>query len=282
MFRLCRYTTFQWIDELVVPNAAFVAGMIAMAHPPAPNVARGPGMARVFLSWMFSRSIPFQVFLTKRVKTVFRQPRHKIRNPTRPRNPYNMSEQSLTLVMNTDLLVVPPVKAETQVSGMSGASTVVTEVFSDDSSSSDDEHRRVSFGAIQVREYERVVGDHPDTRIGVPLSIGWGYIEHDMIPIEKYESERSSKGNLRMSSITRKNILHNVFGIPEEELRDAEKEVQKIKKGRERSNKQSNLGAKSESAILGLRRKTKSFLDMKTIVKSVAAMASYGVVSPYM
>ena len=190
-----------------------------------------------------------------------------------------MSDQHQSLMMITDALTLSQVKSDARVSDMSGNSTVGTD-FSDDSQSmSCDEDRRVSFGAIQVREYERMVGDHPDTRIGVPLTIGWGYVEHDTISIDKYESERSSKGNLRMSSITRKNILHNVFGIPEEELRSAEKEVQKIKKARQRSNKQSKLGAKSESALNGFRNRAKQLFSVDGFIKSVSVMASYGAVS---
>ena len=81
-----------------------------------------------------------------------------------------------------------------------------------------------------------------------------------------------------MSSITRKNILHNVFGIPEEELRAAEKEVQMIKKGRERTNKQSKLGAKSESVFKGLRRSVKKVINAEAFIKGLSAMASNGMV----
>lgn len=178
--------------------------------------------------------------------------------------------------MQTQALGIPPVKSATQLSEMSADLTVRTE-FSD--SDSFDGDRRVSFSAIQVREYERIVGDHPDTRIGVPLTLGWGYIEHNTLPIDTYESERTSKGTLRMSSITRKNILHNVFGVPEEELRAAEKEVQKIKKSRERTSKQSDLGAKSESALKGFRRRVKKVLNAEAFIKGLSAMASNGMVT---
>jgi hypothetical protein len=169
---------------------------------------------------------------------------------------------------------LPPVKSESQLSEMSADVTVATEA----SESTFDSDRRVNFGGIQVREYERVVGDHPDTKIGVPLTIGWGYFELETVPIEQYESDRVPKGNLRMSSITRKNILHNVFGVPEEELRDAEKEVQKIKKGRQRTNKQSKLGAKSESVFKGLRRSLKKVLSAEAFIKGLSVAASNGMV----
>jgi hypothetical protein len=47
-----------------------------------------------------------------------------------------------------------------------------------------------------------------------------------------------------MSSITRKNVLHNIFGILEEELRAAEKEIQKIRKQRDGNKNQSKIAGK--------------------------------------
>jgi len=107
--------------------------------------------------------------------------------------------------------------------------------------------RSVSFGPIHVRQYERIVGDHPVTKVGVPLSIGWGYYEDDIYPdgvsIERYECDRIHKGKIRMSSITRKNLLLNVFGLPEKEILQAEKRSKKLRKERERG------AAKPESTL---------------------------------
>ncbi|KAL3917326.1 MAG: hypothetical protein SGILL_004763 [Bacillariaceae sp.] len=96
----------------------------------------------------------------------------------------------------------------------------------------------VSFGDVQVREYERIVGDHPDVKVGVPLSISWAFVQKEPMSLEQYEDLPKRRGNLRMTSITRKNILHNVFGIPEEEIRQAEVENRKINKKREQTSKQ--------------------------------------------
>jgi len=123
----------------------------------------------------------------------------------------------------------------------------VTTNETDTISSSARELRSVSFGPIHVRQYERIVGDHPDTRIGVPLSIGWGYYEDDNYPdgvsIERYEADRIRKGKIRMSSITRKNMLLNVFRLPEHEVLQAEKRSKKLLKERKRTT------ARSESTM---------------------------------
>lgn len=110
--------------------------------------------------------------------------------------------------------------------------------------------KSVSFGSIEIREYTRIVGDHPDVKIGVPISIGWAFYQREAIPLDVYEANRHPKRViLRLSSIARKNMLRNIFDIPEKEITSAEKEIQKIQKQRERSIKQSKVGAQVEDVI---------------------------------
>jgi hypothetical protein len=172
-------------------------------------------------------------------------------------------------------MTITPVKS---LSNMSDCSTDQT--VSSDMDSSSHSSRKVSFGSIHVREYERVVGDHPDTRIGVPMSIGWGYHVKEAVEIDTYEANKKPKIMLRMSSITRKNLLHQVFGIPEAELREAEKEIQKIKKSREHSLKQNRISARTESAFKGVGRKMRKALSVKSLYKGFSAAASGGMMMP--
>lgn len=116
---------------------------------------------------------------------------------------------------------------------------------------------KVGFSSIEIREYERIVGDHPDTKVGPPMSLGWAFYENDAISLDKYEASHKKKGIRRMSSITRKNILKNVFGIPEEEIRNAEKEVQKILKNRQKTSTQGKAGEKVEAVAQSFGRKLK-------------------------
>lgn len=157
-------------------------------------------------------------------------------------------------------------------------------------SSNTRERRSVSFGAIHVRQYERIVGDHPDTKVGVPLSIGWTYYEDDEHPdgvsIDRYECDRIRKGKIRMSSITRKNLLLNVFELPEKEVLQAEKRTKKLRKERQRgaANSEStlkNFGKKLRKGSISLlkgmsyaqmgggdrrRRRARFFVDCRTHV----------------
>lgn len=130
---------------------------------------------------------------------------------------------------------------------------------------------RVSFSTIEVREYERIVGDHPETKVGPPMAIGWAYAEPEVSMLDDYEADRRAarKGNLRMSSITRKNILKNVFEIPEEEIRMAEKEVQKIFSKRVKTSNQGKVAEKVEEGLESIGRKLKRTFSKERLWKGL-------------
>ena len=112
------------------------------------------------------------------------------------------------------------------------------------------DRKRVQFGSIQIREYNRIVGDHPDVKVGPPLGLSWEYVLKPTLLVDEYEANRAPyKRFLRMSSISRRNLLMNVFNIPEQDIANAEKEVQRIKKLREKSNNQSAVSAVVESKM---------------------------------
>ena len=59
-------------------------------------------------------------------------------------------------------------------------------------------HRSVSFGTVKVRYFNRIVGDHPGTEHGPPLSIGWEFTESHEYPLHKFEEARLHfRGNSR-------------------------------------------------------------------------------------
>lgn len=88
--------------------------------------------------------------------------------------------------------------------------------------------RSVSFKTIEVREYERILGDHPDTTFGPPIAIGWAFVEHDAIDLDEYESQRNKSGIKVLLAHTRRRILHDVYEYSEKELRKAELDVSRI------------------------------------------------------
>jgi hypothetical protein len=82
----------------------------------------------------------------------------------------------------------------------------------------------VSFGSIQVREHERVLGANADTYMG--LAIGWDYQQHEPISVlaEQYEQ---AKGREKMSACQRLSIL-NRYGFSLHEVMCSEKERRKL------------------------------------------------------
>mmetsp|Transcript_5510 Transcript_5510/g.7240 ORF Transcript_5510/g.7240 Transcript_5510/m.7240 type:complete len:185 (+) Transcript_5510:148-702(+) len=142
-----------------------------------------------------------------------------------------------------------------------------TECGSDHSISSEDESLKRTFvqdtipskltwGSVQIREYNRMVGDHPGTFIGPPITFGWEYREKEPIDLSEYEETRvERKTYLRLSSITRKNMLKNIFGIDEKEIAASEKEIQRIRKQRESTLKQGKLSKSMEGAARKIRRR---------------------------
>ena len=104
----------------------------------------------------------------------------------------------------------------------------------------------VSFQSVQIREYERIAGDHPDVTDhldGPPLSIGWKHSEIIIIPIDSYESSNNKQQQFehkqhKFEPITgemRKNILQYGFNVPSNEIEETMKEVKRIKEQRERT-----------------------------------------------
>jgi hypothetical protein len=52
--------------------------------------------------------------------------------------------------------------------------------------------RSISFHEIEIREYERILGDNPGTPHGPSLSIGWLYSTIEKVPVDVYEKTRPS------------------------------------------------------------------------------------------
>ena len=145
-------------------------------------------------------------------------------------------------------------------------------------------HSQVSFGDIQVREFERIVGDHPDVSDrGPPLSIGWAYYQHDSIPLDDYECQhhsrsprdsralemkragkashpsrrRQSSSNVMepLKGATRRIILQHGFNVSTGDILEMEKQVQETKRQRSQTARQSKLSERMEIAMQSAGRK---------------------------
>ena len=131
----------------------------------------------------------------------------------------------------------------------------------------------VTFGVINIREYNQVVGDHPDVTSGPPVALGWDFAEKLSLSVDSYEiaRQKNPRTTTRLSGIDRKNMLLYQFGIPEEEVRSAEKEVQRIRSQHDiATRKPQPVHTRAESKLRKLRRKI-----AKNILPSLAASAKF-------
>ena len=111
---------------------------------------------------------------------------------------------------------------------------------------------KVSFASIEVREYERVVGDHPGTQHGPPLSIGWAFVQHTAMDLDRYEVQRRQKGIRPLTCITRRLILRDAYEISAVELVKAENDVSRIRIQRNQTRNQGKCAELSEEATESL------------------------------
>lgn len=79
-------------------------------------------------------------------------------------------------------------------------------------------HRHVSFASVQIREYSRILGDHPCCPSGPPLALGWELEREDSISLDEYERTRDplrrSKEEFRLGCTDRREILENLVVSP--------------------------------------------------------------------
>ena len=91
---------------------------------------------------------------------------------------------------------------------------------SDKPSSPRGHRRQVTFTSVQVREYPRILGDHPCCASGPPLALGWEVERQDTFQLEVFEKEREparrSKEEMRLGCEDRREILSSlVVSIPQ-------------------------------------------------------------------
>jgi hypothetical protein len=94
-------------------------------------------------------------------------------------------------------------------------------------------NRTVAFDAVEVREYSRTLGDHPDATDGAPLAIDWDYHQCTSISVNDHEVmkqcrnlDRPMRGKLEpMSCRQRKYILKTQANVIEEQIRAVTRQV---------------------------------------------------------
>eukprot|EP00978_Attheya_sp_CCMP212_P024090 scaffold75198_cov55-Attheya_sp.AAC.4 len=103
--------------------------------------------------------------------------------------------------------------------------------------------RNVSFHRIEVREYERTLGDHPCSD-GVPLSLGWRYSESNLEALDEYEKKREpmrrTTQEMRAPRHVRMSLLkEHDLEISNKDIAKMAKQILETKRNRALSNNES-------------------------------------------
>ena len=115
--------------------------------------------------------------------------------------------------------------------------------------------RSTSFGTVEVREYERILGDHPSCSDGLSIGIDWGYRAVQSYCVDEWEATRNSltRGSFHLDRKAREDMLREL-GYDRQEFAKAMRESNKIKHQRRQTLQ--NLGAQRiEEAIESCGRK---------------------------
>jgi len=115
----------------------------------------------------------------------------------------------------------------------------LTSNSSDLSSSGKKMNRSVSFHSVDVREYDRTIGDNPSCRSGPPVSLDWSYSKKYEQPkaLDEYEREREpdrvkNLRGLHINKYRRRNLLSFNWGHSEEDMKSARQETKKLQRQR--------------------------------------------------
>jgi hypothetical protein len=136
--------------------------------------------------------------------------------------------------------------------------------------------KNVSFHQIEIREYERSLGDNPSVRSGPPISLGWNYNpNHTVVELEDYERlhSRRDRSEIIMPQSVREDILKDA-GVSRQEMSLATKSATEIKNRRAKVNKYSRNRDKVDYAWENFGRKFKGVakkLQQRRRSQSVAA-----------
>lgn len=85
--------------------------------------------------------------------------------------------------------------------------------------------KSVSFNRfLEIREHALIIGDHPLCKDALPLSLDWKHGETELMDLSEHEMVRSTyrrSGNqMKLSYFERKNMLRNISGMSEADMRE--------------------------------------------------------------
>lgn len=134
--------------------------------------------------------------------------------------------------------------------------------------------KSVQLTTVHIREHERIAGDNPCVSSGVPLSIGWGHVQHDPIPLDDYEKAKGpprDKIEMMVPAGVRKTILRDEFKVSIADLNASMKSVNIAKKQRRHTVASEHMEGWHEVSE-SVKRKFKRMVNKSSTQKEEAAM----------
>ena len=97
----------------------------------------------------------------------------------------------------------------------------------------EDGTRRVAFGTVQIREYERSIAFNPSTSSGPSIGIGWRYVELPALSVSRVVSQqpRRSSSHFIVSRREREEILYDL-GYSQRDIVQSIRDARKVKQQR--------------------------------------------------
>lgn len=134
--------------------------------------------------------------------------------------------------------------------------------------------RSISFAQVNIREYERVLGDNPSVTSGPPLSIGWRHapdlISMDLDDYEEGRGAHRSSSEYLVPRAVREQVLREHAGVSRRELVGAVRAIQKEKAQRRKTVVNLNIQP-LEERLEGAKRKIKKMLKPSCSYQAVEA-----------
>ena len=111
----------------------------------------------------------------------------------------------------------------------------------------------VRFDRVEMREFDRTVGDNPSVSSGVPIGLDWNYNPNPLVKdLEDYETDRAprrSKRELALGPSAREDMLLRDWGLTFRELNKTTIETDSIRKQRYKSAVQNPMLQKRDEIL---------------------------------
>ncbi len=94
----------------------------------------------------------------------------------------------------------------------------------------------VSFHSVNIREYDRTIGDNPSCSYGIPIGLDWSHSSEISVNLDDYEKAKSYNNGKkivpRISAVKRESLLKMNLGYTDEEIKKHLKDTKRIQRSR--------------------------------------------------